>query len=144
MKENGIGRPSTRAAIIETLFKRQYIRKERKSLYATQTGVELIDTIHEELLKSAELTGQWEKKLRDIESGKFDPSQFMEEMKKMVYDLVSEVMHDNSNRRVAYTEAPPEPKGKGEKKGSKKTAATKPSAAKQPSAKKENNKEPNK
>lgn len=144
MKENGIGRPSTRAAIIETLFKRQYIRKERKSLYATQTGVELIDTIHEELLKSAELTGQWEKKLRDIESGKFDPSQFMEEMKKMVYDLVSEVMHDNSNRRVAYTEAPPEPKGKGEKKGSKKTAATKQSSAKQPSAKKENNNEPDK
>ena len=123
MKENGIGRPSTRAAIIETLFKRQYIRKERKSLFATQTGIELIQIIHEELLKSAELTGQWEKKLRDIESGKFDASQFMEEMKKMVYDLVSEVMSDTSNRRVTYTEAPPEPKAK-KKTSTNKTSKT--------------------
>ena len=124
MKENGIGRPSTRAAIIETLFKRQYIRKERKSLFATQTGIELIQIIHEELLKSAELTGQWEKKLRDIESGKFDASQFMEEMKKMVYDLVSEVMSDTSNRRVAYSEAPHEPKEKKKPSGAAKTKKT--------------------
>ena len=70
-KENGIGRPSTRAAIIETLFKRNYIRKERKNLFPTATGVELIDTIQEELLKSAELTGLWEKKLRQIERGTY-------------------------------------------------------------------------
>ena len=84
LKENGIGRPSTRAAIIETLFKRNYIRKERKNLYATQTGVELIGTIKEELLKSAELTGIWEKKLRQIERNEYDPRQFIDELKQML------------------------------------------------------------
>lgn len=91
LKENGIGRPSTRAAIIETLFKRQYIRKERKSLIATDVGVQLIGTIHDELLKSAELTGQWEKKLRDIEQHRYDARQFIYELKMMVWNLVQQV-----------------------------------------------------
>ncbi|MBR6992077.1 MAG: DNA topoisomerase 3 [Bacteroidales bacterium] len=91
MKENGIGRPSTRAAIIETLFKRNYIRKERKSLIATDTGVGLINIIHNDLLKSAELTGQWEKKLREIDARKYDASQFVYELKTMVWQLVNEV-----------------------------------------------------
>ena len=86
LKENGIGRPSTRAAIIETLFKRGYIRKVRKSLYATETG------IHEELLKSAELTGRWEKKLRDIEAHRYDAHKFIDELKAMVTQIVQEVM----------------------------------------------------
>ncbi len=94
LKENGIGRPSTRAAIIETLFKRQYIRKERKSLQPTQTGVELIGLIHDELLKSAELTGIWEKKLRDIEHRKYEAAQFIAELKQMVCVLVQEVMSE--------------------------------------------------
>ena len=113
MKENGIGRPSTRAAIIETLFKRHYIRKERKRLVATPTGIELIDLIHEELLKSAELTGIWEKKLRDIEAHKYDPVQFINELKQQVGDIVRQVIGDQSNRRVtAVEEAPPTaPKG---------------------------------
>ena len=103
MKENGIGRPSTRAAIIETLFKRHYIRKERKNLLATPTGMELIDLIHEELLKSAELTGIWEKKLRDIEAKKYDPQQFIDELKQQVTEIVRQVISDQSNRRVAIT-----------------------------------------
>ena len=106
MKENGIGRPSTRAAIIETLFKRHYIRKERKRLVATPTGTELIDLIREELLKSAELTGIWEKKLRDIEAHKYDPQQFIDELKQQVNEIVLQVIGDTSNRRVAVTEAP--------------------------------------
>ena len=92
LKENGIGRPSTRAAIIETLFKRQYIQKNRKSLSATPTGIHLISLIHEELLKSAELTGRWEKKLRDIEAHRYDARQFIEELKAMVTQIVQEVM----------------------------------------------------
>ncbi len=101
MKENGIGRPSTRAAIIETLFKRHYIRKERKRLVATPTGIELIDLIHEELLKSAELTGIWEKKLRDIEANKYEPAQFIGELKEQVTEIVRQVIADQSNRHVA-------------------------------------------
>ena len=103
MKENGIGRPSTRAAIIETLFKRRYIRKERKTLIATPTGVELIGIIHEELLKSAELTGIWEKKLREIEKKQYDAQTFIAELKQMVVDLINQVRNDNSNRHVAIT-----------------------------------------
>ena len=106
MKENGIGRPSTRAAIIETLFKRHYIRKERKRLVATPTGMELIDLIHEELLKSAELTGIWEKKLRDIEHKKYDPAQFINELKQQVTDIVGQVIADQSNRHVTLEEPP--------------------------------------
>ena len=100
LKENGIGRPSTRAAIIETLFKRNYIRRVRKSLAPTPTGIELIGLIREELLKSAELTGIWEKKLRQIERHEYDAATFIAELKQMVTDIVNTVMQDNSNRRV--------------------------------------------
>ena len=95
MKANGIGRPSTRAAIIETLFKRQYIRRVRKSLEPTQTGIDLIATIHQELLKSPELTGQWEKKLRDIEAHKYPAAQFIDELKQMVCEVVATTMSMN-------------------------------------------------
>lgn len=98
MKENGIGRPSTRAAIIETLFKRHYIRKERKSLVPTLAGIQLIDTIHNELLKSASLTGMWEKKLRQIERGEVDPREFLDSLKAMVSQLVLDVLRDNSSK----------------------------------------------
>lgn len=125
MKENGIGRPSTRAAIIETLFKRNYIRKVRKSLEPTPTGIELIGLIHEDLLKSAELTGIWEKKLREIEQHRYEARQFLDELKQMVTEIVATVMADNSNRRV--TAAPAEPvktKKATAKKGSTKPKAT--------------------
>lgn len=104
LKENGIGRPSTRAAIIETLFKRNYIRKEKKNLVATPTGVELIQVIHEELLKSAELTGIWEKKLREIERRTYNAGQFLEELKQMVSEVVISVLSDNSNRHITVQE----------------------------------------
>ena len=96
MKENGIGRPSTRANIIETLYKRQYIRKDKKRLLATSTGIELIDTIQNDLLKSAELTGQWEKKLRMIEDGTYQVTDFMEELKVMVNEIVHFVRHSSA------------------------------------------------
>ncbi len=100
LKENGIGRPSSRAGIIETLFKRRYIRRERKNLLATATGIELIDTIKEELLKSCELTGIWEKKLRDIEHERYDAGQFIEELKRQISEIVIQVLSDPSNRRI--------------------------------------------
>lgn len=103
LKENGIGRPSSRANIIETLFKRRYIIRERKNLVATQTGIELIDTIHEELLKSCELTGIWEKKLRDIEHRRYDASLFINELKTQITEIVNDVLRDNSNRRITTT-----------------------------------------
>jgi DNA topoisomerase-3 len=115
MKENGIGRPSTRAAIIETLFKRKYIRKERKRLVATATGIELIDLIREDLLKSCELTGIWEKKLRDIESQKYDAQQFISELKQQVSTIVNDVISDPTNRRVTVM-----PEEEAKKKKSKK------------------------
>ena len=121
MKENGIGRPSTRAAIIETLFKRNYIRKVRKSLEPTPTGVELIGLIREDLLKSAELTGIWEKKLREIEQHKYEARQFLDELKQMVTEIVTTVMMDNSNRRVAAAVVEEKPK----KAAPKKAATTK-------------------
>ena len=108
LKENGIGRPSTRAAIIETLFKRHYIRRERKRLLATPTGIELIDLIREDLLKSAELTGIWEKKLRDIERDKTDYQrdalEFIDGLKQQVTDIVHQVLTDSSNRRVPVSQ----------------------------------------
>ena len=104
MKENGIGRPSSRAGIIETLFKRHYIRRERKRLVATPTGMELIDLIKEELLKSCELTGIWEKKLRDIEHQKYDAQRFVQELKDQITQIVSDVLADNSIRRVTTIE----------------------------------------
>ena len=103
MKENGLGRPSTRAAIIETLFRRRYIKKEKKALMATQTGIELIGIIRQEILKSAELTGQWEKKLRQIERGEYEARTFIDELKQMVCQIVDEVVHDNGQTRVAFT-----------------------------------------
>lgn len=101
LKENGIGRPSTRAAIIETLFRRNYIKKERKNLVPTQTGVDLINFIHEDILKSAELTGQWEKKLRDIERGAYPTRTFLDELKQLVASVVDNVKRDNRSQKVA-------------------------------------------
>ena len=112
LKENGIGRPSSRAGIIETLFKRHYIRRERKRLVATPTGIELIDLIKEELLKSCELTGIWEKKLRDIEHKTYDPAQFINELKQQITKIVRQVLADNENRRITLM---PEEKKKGKK-----------------------------
>jgi len=100
MKENGIGRPSTRAAIIETLFRRKYITRERKNIVATRAGIELIGLIKEELLKSAKLTGLWENKLRRIERGDYSPLEFMNELKQMISQIVIAVLSDNSNRRI--------------------------------------------
>lgn len=125
LKENGIGRPSSRAGIIETLFKRHYIRRERKNLIATATGIELIDIIHEELLKSCELTGIWEKKLRDIEHKKYEAADFINELKQQVTEIVYDVLRDNSNRRVTITTDEDLKKTK-----KKKTAAPKKAAAK--------------
>ena len=105
MKDNGIGRPSTRANIIETLFRRKYVKKEGKRLVATPTGIDLIDSIENELLKSAELTGQWEKKLRMIELGQYDVALFMDEMKQMVTEVVEQVKH---SPRKEFTFAPEE------------------------------------
>ncbi len=96
MKENGIGRPSTRAAIIETLYKRKYIKRERKSITPTTAGIQLIDTIHNELLKSAKLTGLWENKLRKIERGEYEPRQFIDELRQLVSELVLTVLRDNT------------------------------------------------
>lgn len=119
MKENGIGRPSTRAAIIETLFKRRYIYRERKNIMASQAGIDLITTINEELLKSAKLTGLWENKLRRIERGEYSPSAFIDELKTLIRDIVMNVLNDNSLRRINV-----EPGNKPEKKPQKKRASS--------------------
>lgn len=100
MKENGIGRPSTRAAIIETLFKRKYLRRERKNILPTQAGIDLIATINEKLLKSAELTGQWENKLRRIERGDYSAAEFIGELKTMMSQIVINVLSDNTQRKI--------------------------------------------
>ena len=134
LKANGIGRPSTRAAIIETLFKRHYIRKERKNLMATPTGVELIGLIHEELLKSAELTGIWEKKLREIESKHYNAATFLEELKQMVSEIVHSVLSDNTNRRVTIVADVPVTKKKEAPKEQKKKRASAPKKPKPESA----------
>lgn len=127
MKENGIGRPSSRAGIIETLFKRHYIRRERKNIVATPTGIQLIDTIHEKLLTSVELTGIWEKKLRDIEHHKYDAARFIDELKQQITSIVHDVMRDNSDRHIdGEADAQPTPAPKGGPRGSgKKTAKAK-------------------
>ena len=124
LKENGIGRPSSRAGIIETLFKRHYIRRQRKNLVATPTGIELIDTINEELLKSCELTGIWEKKLRDIEHKTYDPADFINGLKEQINQIVIDVLSDNSARHVTITTEEDLKK----KPAAKKTTARKPSA----------------
>ena len=100
MKENGIGRPSTRASIIETLFKRRYIYRERKNIMASQAGIDLIATINEELLKSAKLTGLWENKLRRIERGDYSAAEFISELKSLISDIVVNVLSDNSAHRI--------------------------------------------
>ncbi|MDE6321257.1 MAG: DNA topoisomerase 3 [Muribaculaceae bacterium] len=104
MKENGIGRPSTRAAIIETLFKRHYIRRERKNILATQAGIDLIDTINQDLLKSAKLTGIWERRLRMIERGDESPAEFLEQLKQQIHHIVLSVLADNTSRRIQVAE----------------------------------------
>ena len=119
MKENGIGRPSTRAAIIETLFKRRYIRKERKSLVATPAGVALIATINEELLKSAKLTGLWENKLRRIERGDYSAEAFIDELKQLIHQIVINVLSDNSHNAIEISQD-------NEKKPRQRTKASKP------------------
>ena len=125
MKENGIGRPSTRAAIIETLFKRGYIERARKSIKATPAGVDLIATIRDELLKSAKLTGLWENKLRRIERGEYSPAEFIDELKVMITRIVQEVMNDNSGHRIAVEQVQDEaPKAERRKGTRAKAAAT--------------------
>lgn len=104
LKENGIGRPSSRAGIIETLFKRHYIKRKRKNLEATPIGIALIDTIKEKLLTSAELTGIWEKKLRDIEAKKYDAAMFINELKEQINTIVCDVLSDNSNRKITLND----------------------------------------
>ena len=155
MKENGIGRPSSRAGIIETLFKRNYIRRQRKNLVATPTGIQLIDTIHEKLLTSVELTGIWEKKLRDIEHHRYQPAQFIEELKQQVGEIVNDVMHDNSNRTIegeAPDEKPVKPKSpegvgaanaKGKTRTRRASTKTKTAAASKSVATKVKTREPN-
>ena len=123
LKENGIGRPSTRAAIIQTLFRRGYIRRRNKSLEATPTGVELIGVIKEELLKSAELTGQWENKLRRIEHHDYSAQQFIAELKQMVCELVDTVLRDANPRRVTASASAQLPAQLTAKKGESTTAA---------------------
>ena len=123
LKENGIGRPSTRAAIIQTLFRRGYIRRRNKSLEATPTGVELIGVIKEELLKSAELTGQWENKLRRIEHHDYSAQQFIAELKQMVCELVDTVLRDANPRRVTASASTELPAQLTAKKGESTTAA---------------------
>ena len=103
LKANGIGRPSTRAAIIEVLYKRGYIRKEKKSLRETDAGIELISLIKEELLKSAKLTGIWEGRLRQIERGEYSATEFIDQLKKMITDITLSVIRDTSNRRIDAT-----------------------------------------
>ena len=132
LKENGIGRPSSRAGIIETLFKRRYIRRERKNLVATPTGIGLIDIIREELLKSCELTGIWEKKLRDIEHQRYDAAQFVAELKLQITDIVKDVLQDASPRRLVITDDATEQVAKKPKtrKAAPKATKPKPNSAK--------------
>lgn len=115
LKANGIGRPSTRANIIETLYKRGYIRKERKSLRATQAGIDLISIINEELLKSAKLTGIWEGRLRAIEQGNYSAAEFIAQLKQMINDITLAVLRDNSNRRIIAEQQGKKPAGEASK-----------------------------
>ena len=134
MKENGIGRPSTRAAIIETLFKRRYIYRERKNIMASQAGIDLIATINEELLKSAKLTGLWENKLRRIERGTYSPAEFIGELKTLITGIVTNVMSDNSMRRIVVDQSDDSVKEKKAKKPAAKKPASDSSAPAKPRA----------
>ncbi|WP_066838623.1 type IA DNA topoisomerase [Rufibacter ruber] len=131
LKENGIGRPSTRAAIIETLFKRNYIRKEKKKILPTQMGIDLIQVIKNPTLKSAEMTGQWEKKLRQIEGGEFAPDAFLNELQQLVWEMVQEVKQDNHTVTIQPAEQPPSAQ---EKEAAKKASKSKKEAKNAPSA----------
>ncbi|MDE5827109.1 MAG: DNA topoisomerase III, partial [Duncaniella sp.] len=119
MKENGIGRPSTRAAIIETLFKRKYIYRNRKSIMASQAGIDLISTINEELLKSAKLTGLWENKLRRIERGEYSAADFINELKVLIDQIVISVLSDNSKSKIIVDNSPKKHTNKSESDTSK-------------------------
>ena len=134
LKANGIGRPSTRAAIIETLFRRGYIARRRKSIVATQAGIDLIATIKEELLKSASLTGIWENKLRQIERGDYSASEFISELKKMISEIVFSVLSDNSSRRIVAEPTPTGSKGSAEKSKGAQSKTDKPKAEPKPRA----------
>ncbi len=125
MRENGIGRPSTRANIIETLFKRQYIKRDKKRILATATGVELIGVIENDLLKSAELTGLWEKKLRQIEAGEYNVAEFMKELKLMVGEIVQQVKYSSAKAITVEKVVDKSEKGGGENKGEKKSTKSK-------------------
>lgn len=122
MKENGIGRPSTRANIIETLFRRRYIKRDKKRIVANQTGIDLIDSIENDLLKSAQLTGEWERKLRQIEAGELPINEFMAELKRMVFDVIQQVKR--SPKKVITIEEEKEELEKPKKKASKTAAIT--------------------
>ena len=127
MKGNGIGRPSTRANIIETLFRRNYTKRQRKLIIPTETGIQLIDTIENKLLTSAELTGQWEKKLRDIEAGDYDAKQFIGNMKSMISQLVGEVQKAAPKARISankYVKPTAKPTSKRTTKSKPKTVST--------------------
>ncbi|MEL6864371.1 MAG: DNA topoisomerase, partial [Bacteroidota bacterium] len=141
MKANGIGRPSTRANIIETLFKRKYIRRQKKLILPTDTGIELIDTIQNELLKSAELTGQWEKQLRDIESGSYSAKQFIANMSDMVSKLIEEVRLEKTNKRIsgAHSSKAKYSNTYQKKRAGTKTQAQSPASKKIPSSSKKSN-----
>ena len=121
MKENGIGRPSTRSAIIETLFRRRYLRRERKNIHPTQAGIDLIATIRTDLLKSAKLTGLWENKLRRIERGTYSAAEFIDEIKTLLAEIVHTVLSDNSASRITA----PEEEAKTKKSNAKKTTSAK-------------------
>ena len=132
MKANGIGRPSTRANIIETLFRRKYAKRNRKQLIPTEVGIQLIGTIQNKLLKSAELTGQWEKQLKDIENGDYSAGRFIHQMKQMVEELVTEVRMENVTAKFS-AQAPSKSKigiKKGNSWGKKSAGATKAKAPK--------------
>ena len=132
MKANGIGRPSTRANIIETLFRRKYAKRNRKQLIPTEVGIQLIGTIQNKLLKSAELTGQWEKQLKDIENGDYSAGRFIHQMKQMVEELVTEVRMENVTAKFS-AQAPSKAKSgikKGNSWGKKSAGATKAKAPK--------------
>ena len=125
MKENGIGRPSTRASIIETLFRRKYIERKKKLVLPTQTGIDLINIIDNELLKSAELTGRWEKRLKEIERGEFNAGNFINNMKKMVDELVYEVRSNKTSKRISSNTTSVSEERKETKKSPIKKATTK-------------------
>ena len=127
MKENGIGRPSSRAAIIETLFKRNYIARNKKSINATSMGHQLIDLIQYDLLKSCELTGIWEKKLREIERGKYDVRKFIDELKEQLLMIVNSVKADDSRRYVCSLSS-----ARGKREGKEKTTKSTPTGTKKP------------